>query len=196
MPSHARHPLLIVVNGPPAAGKTTLAEHLEHALRLPHFAKDRIKETLYELDDSDDWHAQLADRDFNRQLGAVSIRLMYEAAETVLTAGDSVIIEANLLPDLAGPALVAIEERTGCRLLQVFVTAETGTLIERFVTRQQSHERHLGHRLPDGIGDNLADRLPWPPLVIDDTLEVDTTDLDGLDYAPLLRQIRARLAAG
>ncbi len=196
MPSHPRRPLLIVVNGPPAAGKTALAEHLEHALRLPHFAKDRFKETLYELDEGEDWRAQLANREFNRRLGAVSIRLMFEAAETVLTAGESVIIEANLLPDLAGPDLAAIEERTGCRLLQVFVTAEAETLIERFVTRQQSDERHLGHRLQAVETDNLAGRLPWPPLAIDDTLEVDTTDLDGLDYAPLLRQIRARLAAG
>lgn len=194
MTSRSRRPLLIVVNGPPAAGKTTLAEHLEHALRLPHFSKDRFKERLYELEESERWHGLLSDRAFSARLGAASIAMMFEAAESVLAAGGSVIVEANLSPDLAGPVVAAIEERTGCRLLQVFVSAETTTLLERYAERQRSEERHFGHLLPGFDAGTLADQLPWPPLAIDDTIEVDTTDLGRLDYAPLLRQVRARLS--
>lgn len=194
MTSRSRRPLLIVVNGPPAAGKTTLAEHLEHALRLPHFSKDRFKERLYELEESERWHALLADRAFSARLGATSIGMMFEAAETVLVAGGSVIVEANLSRDLAGPVIAAIEERTGCRLLQVLVSAEATTLLERYVERQRSEERHFGHLLPGFDEGALANQLPWPALAIDDTIEVDTTDLERLDYAPLLRQVRARLS--
>jgi predicted kinase len=192
--SRSRQPLLIVVNGPPAAGKTTLAEHLERALRLPHFSKDRFKERLYEIEESERWHALLAEREFSARLGANSIAMMLEAAESVLASGGSVIVEANLRPELAGPELAAIEERTGCRLLQVLVTAETTTLLERYVERQRSEERHFGHLLPGFDESALADSLPWPTLDIDDTIEVDTTDLERLDYAPLLRQVRARLS--
>lgn len=197
-PRHAspRRPLLIVVNGPPAAGKTTLASHLEQALRLPRFSKDWFKEQLYEIDDGEQWLELLADRAFSALLGSTAIRMMFETAELILAAGGSVIIEANLRPDLAGPELAAIEQRSRCRLLQVLVTCERDTLIERFVSRQSSTERHFGHRLSDRgvrIGRQLNE--PYPRLVIDDTLEFDTTDLDGLDYAPLLRQVRARLAA-
>ena len=197
-PRHARppQPLLIVINGPPAAGKTTLASHLEPALQLPRFSKDSFKEQLFEIEDSERWHRLLADRPFSALLGAAAIRMMFEAAEIVVASGGSVIIEANLRPDLAGPELAAIEQRTRCRLLQVFVTCERDTLIERFVTRQSSTERHFGHRLSDrGVGVGRQLNEPYPRLVIDDTLEFDTTDLDGLDYAPLLRQVRARLAA-
>ena len=74
---------------------------------------------------------------------------MFETAEMIVAAAGSVIIEANLRSDLAGPELAAIEQRSRCRLLQVFVTCERDTLIDRFVTRQSSAERHFGHRLSD-----------------------------------------------
>lgn len=193
----AGRPLLIVVNGPPAAGKTTLARHLERALRLPLFTKDGFKEALYEIDDSEGWRERLADATFNAHLGAAAIRMMFDAATTVLAANTSTIVEANLVPHLAGPELAAIEERTRCRLLQVLVTAAPDVLIARYRERQRSEERHPGHRLVATADARVTAQLtlPWPPLAIDDTLEVDTTDLDALDYAPLLRQIRTRLAA-
>ena len=77
-------PLLIVVNGPPAAGKTTLASHLERALRLPRFSKDWFKEQLYEIEDSERWRRLLADRPFSALLGAAAIRMMFEAAKIVV----------------------------------------------------------------------------------------------------------------
>jgi predicted kinase len=192
-----QRPLLIVVNGAPAAGKTMLAAQLERSLGLPGFSKDGFKETLYEIDSSERWLELLADRAFNSLLGAAAIRLMFEAAETVLASGGSVLIEANLRPDLAGPALAAIEERTGCRLLQVFVDAESETLIERFVSRQRSEQRHFGHRMFDGEGVHVGTQLTesYPRLDITDTIGVDTTDLDALDYTPVVEAVRTQLAA-
>ncbi len=40
---------IVIVSGAPGAGKTTLAPPLAAALGLPLFAKDTIKETLYDL---------------------------------------------------------------------------------------------------------------------------------------------------
>ena len=41
-------PLVVVVTGPPAAGKTTVARELACRLRLPLIAKDTIKEALFD----------------------------------------------------------------------------------------------------------------------------------------------------
>jgi hypothetical protein len=121
---------------------------------------------------------------------------MFEPAETVLASGGSVLIEGNLQPDLAGPALAAIEARTGCRLMQVFVDAESETLVERLVSRQGSQHRHFGDRMFHGEGVHVGTQLtePYPRLDITDTIEVDTTDLDSLDYTPVVEAVRARLA--
>ncbi len=41
-------PLLVVVTGPPAAGKTTIAREIARRLHLPLIAKDTIKEALFD----------------------------------------------------------------------------------------------------------------------------------------------------
>lgn len=44
---------VVLITGPPASGKTTLARNLAERLNLPVLAKDRIKETLFDaLDDA------------------------------------------------------------------------------------------------------------------------------------------------
>jgi adenylate kinase family enzyme len=53
--------VLVVVTGPPAAGKTTIGRELSSQLRLPLISKDTIKEALFdELGFGDlEWSARL-----------------------------------------------------------------------------------------------------------------------------------------
>ena len=43
-----KRPLVVVVTGPPAAGKTTIAREVAARLRLPLITKDTIKEALFD----------------------------------------------------------------------------------------------------------------------------------------------------
>lgn len=42
-------PLFVIVSGPPASGKTTMAAPLAEQLRLPLIAKDTIKDALMNM---------------------------------------------------------------------------------------------------------------------------------------------------
>ena len=72
-------PLLVVVGGAPASGKTTLATQLSRDLRLPLLARDALKERLMDSLCS-------PNRARSRELGAASYALLYTMLDTLLDA--------------------------------------------------------------------------------------------------------------
>jgi predicted kinase len=86
-------PLLIIVNGRPATGKTSIAERLSTELGIPLFTKDAVKELLGEV-------VGAPDRGAAKALGEASIALIFQHAETVLATGSPAIIECPLIPEL------------------------------------------------------------------------------------------------
>jgi len=163
-------PLLVVVTGPPASGKTTVAERLSRDLRLPLAAKDSIKERLYE-------EIGTGDRAWSRRLGRATFAIMFHWAAEELRADCSAIVEANFTAD-AAPALEALPPH---RTLQLFCTAPRAVVIERYAART----RHHGH-LDDVVLDELRageHEVQWKLLELTGErieLEIATADLDAL----------------
>ena len=59
--------LLVIISGPPGAGKMVLGRRLAQALGFPFINKDDIKEILF---DTLGWH----DREWSKKLGHVAPR--------------------------------------------------------------------------------------------------------------------------
>ncbi len=179
MQFHSR--LLIVVNGRPCTGKTTLASMLSRDLGIPLFSKDAIKETLGDI-------LGARDRSSSRRFGAAAITLMYQQAEIVLTSGLPAMIESPLIPELAEREIEELRNRTGCRILQIFLRAEPSVILERFRSRPREgvffHEEEL-EELEAAVS---AELKPVP--VTGETLIVDTTDFCAVDYWQVVEQVR------
>ena len=151
--------MLVVVTGPPASGKTSLARALARELGLPWISKDAVKETLYDaLGSGDELEPKLED---------AARRLLLTVAEQQLASGLSSIVESNFDrdADLAPLERLWLERET--RVVQIHCGGEEEELLERFAERAASAERHPGHGdTPADVDEVRADleRGRWDPL--------------------------------
>jgi predicted kinase len=172
-------PLLIVVTGPPASGKTTIAEAIAADLALPLVAKDEIKEAL-------------ADALGEEPPSGAVFAILYRFVDLQLRVGGSVVAEANFDPDLATPILADLRRRHAFRLIQIFATGDADLLADRYRERARSGERHPVHA-DDEQADEVEARIragEWRPLELEGELvEFDTTAGD-VDVDALVARVR------
>jgi 2-phosphoglycerate kinase len=76
MPAGGTEPLVVLVGGPPASGKTTLAGRLASELGLPLIAKDGLKETLLDAVEGD------VDLRRSQTLGRAAFALVWHVLES------------------------------------------------------------------------------------------------------------------
>jgi predicted kinase len=173
--------LLVVVTGPPGAGKTTIAEQLRNRLSLPLLAKDTFKETLGE-------QLGVTARAASHRLGTAVFELLRVVVHELLRNGVSLIVEANFTPR-AG-LFTALPP---CRIAQVHVAASPATLRSRLLNR--SSDRHPVHYDRE-VASEIADRAAageWDPLRLSGVLvRIDTTHGFPADVASLLTDALAR----
>ena len=170
---------IILVTGPPASGKSTIAERLASDLGLPLIAKDAIKETLFDAFGT-------KDREWSTWLGRATYPLIYLFLEVQLAAGRPVIVDATFGPEVASGEFEKLKTRYAFSALQIYCFASNEVLYERYAAR--SAERHAGHvdsQILDEIKAQLEENR-WRPLELGgETIRVDTSnfssvDLDGL----------------
>ena len=194
----APRPLVLIVTGPPGAGKTTLARRLAASFALPVMCKDTIKETLFEALGAD-CRQSASDRAWSRRLGGASMELLYVYVGAQLAAGQSCVVEGNFDTRFATPAFRRLAARYSFLPIQVNCAADPAVLAARFRQRALSGERHPGHQdhlPPDPHLDAPTDG-PHPPSGRLDPLdigghviELDMSDFAQLDYDGLCSRIR------
>ena len=161
-------PLLVVVTGPPASGKTTVARPLATELGLPLLAKDAVKETLFDV-------LGAGDRPWSRRLGHATYAVLFLIAGELLGAGRPLVLEANFA---RGPAEEDFRALPPHRLLQVLCSAPDDIVLERWRGRALRGERHPGHvdleiehEVVAALRERRHDALDLPG----ERIEIDTT---------------------
>lgn len=166
-------PIVILVSGMPASGKSTLAAQLAAELGIPYFTKDDFKELLF---DTGGYTEASMDESTSERFGAQGIALLFHIAQRLIGAGVSVVLEANFRAELTAAEIGPIRARVSVR--QVFCHLPVPEIVDRFEARQEGDERHPVHAELDDV-DQLVldlDQKDYGPVPGLPTLIVDTSD--------------------
>jgi predicted kinase len=185
-----RKPVLVIVNGLPGTGKTTLAKRLSADTALSLFSRDSLYETLYDA-------LECGRNGSPPLLGEAAFTLFYHVTGSVLAAGQSVMIEQFFgRPALRAAELLRLKHQYDFEPFQILCKADGKVLLERFLARAASQEQHASHRYLEWLEHNKEQLLrgALAPLAIGGQLvEIDTTTPNSFDYNSLLQQVRAAL---
>ena len=178
---------LIVVTGPPCAGKTTLAAQLGRELSLPVIHRDVLKEILFDT-------LGVKDRAWSREVGGSSYDLLFSFLESLLSAGYPCIAESNFELGRAADRLKSLCETYGFTAVEVLCTAAPAILRGRYLARLESGERHAGHvdhLNLEAISERWANNQHGSLELGGQSLRVDTTDFGEPERDALLKELRS-----
>jgi predicted kinase len=166
---------IVIVTGPPASGKTTLAEQLAHDFSLPAITKDGIKEALAGAVES-------VDRASSELLGGAAWDVLWHVLEAQVAAGRPALVEGNIARESGKRELGRLAERYDLRVLQIHCVAPVEVLYGRYA--QRIGERSPVHADAERLA-TIRERLD-PALYLLDVpgtlVSVDTTSFGAVDY--------------
>ena len=157
-------PVVVVVQGPPAAGKTTVARELAALLHLPLIAKDTVKEALFEA-------LGTGDLAWSARLGAATYLVLGALVEESAGTGASLVLEGNFVH---GSELEAQLAALPTRIVQVHCSAPLEVLLERYASRAR-HPGHLDNERIDALREAVESRKHDPLELPGETIRIDTS---------------------
>jgi predicted kinase len=181
-----RKPILVVVSGPPGAGKTTLAHLLARRIGCPAICRDEIKEGMVHA--TGNFVAVPGD-----ELTLRTLPTFFQVLDLLLAAGVTTVAEAAFQDRVWRPHLEPLRELADIRVLHCQVTAETAST--RIHRRQSENPTRRAHADPHRINHQarVAGHDGFHRVQLDvPEIEVDTSN----DYRPTIDEIITFLDAG
>jgi len=176
---------IVVVSGAWCTGKTHMAKKLSEQLGWSFFSLDHYKEKRF-------------DRGEEGRLIEESYDDLFSSLAKALDNNESCIVESDFTDDKQVRRLTNLAAQAKAELTQVFLSAEPKVLVERFIQRLESGERHPGHGDEQYLekakrslesGDHSHEKkfspLDLPGLLI----KVNANNFDEIDYDSIANQI-------
>ena len=166
MANALREHRIVIVSGPPGAGKTTVARPLAQALGFSLLSKDDIKEALFTaLYDPEREAAD--DLDFSRRLSVAAMQTLLALAPHC----PDVVLEANFRPrsEQERGRLAALPGR----IVEVHCRLPLDEAVRRFAERAARERHHPAHALKAMSEERMAEYDG--PIGLGMVIEVDTS---------------------
>ncbi len=138
-----KRPTLVVVSGPPGAGKTTLAHRIARRIGCPAICRDEIKEGMVHA--AGDFVAAPSD-----ELTLRTLPTFFQVLELLLAAGVTTVAEAAFQDQLWRPRLHPLAELADIRIVHCHVPADVAwARIRRRQTENPVRRAHADTHLAD-----------------------------------------------
>ncbi|GAA3456246.1 AAA family ATPase [Dactylosporangium matsuzakiense] len=180
-----QQPTLVVVSGPPGAGKTTLAHRLARRIGCPAICRDEIKEGMVHA--AGEFVAGPSD-----PLTMRTLPVFFQVLELLLRAGVTTVAEAAFQDRVWRPHLQPLADLATIRVVHCRVTAETARARIRKRREDDPTRRAHGDSPRSDSEAHASTHNGFDRVRLDvPQLEVDTT----ADYRPTLDEIAAFVTA-
>ncbi|MEA4909875.1 MAG: ATP-binding protein [Chloroflexi bacterium] len=174
---------VLLVNGTPASGKTTIAESLVETLHIPLISLDRIKVALFDT-------LGIGDREYNRTLGRASMAIIWSLLLDT-PRQSTTIVEAWFKFPPFDPIIQSLAQAGVTRYAEVWCYATPDVLAQRYTDRVGL--RHPGHPGVEYVSELRQVALRAAPMSIGPVLSVDTTDPTQVDLPAIAHWVAETL---
>jgi predicted kinase len=181
-------PLLMVVTGSPASGKTTFAHILADKIHCPLLSRDELKEGLINT-------LNLAHTQLDKSVDLHVYDTFFETIDLLISKGISIIVEAAFQDKLWRPKLLNLLDKAEIKI--IICKTQFDLIKKRFTNRLSNNpdrekfhgaqSLHLSKEQFTSLTEN------YEPVNIDAaTLHVDTTENYNPDIEEVIKFIRTK----
>ena len=195
---------ILILQGGPATGKTTLGKKIAKEFQFPYFSKDNIKELIFDfiglpttpalLNDNTSQNTSYDENEgklSGMKMDEASVAILFQLIEAHIQVKKSCIIDGTF-DEIHSSTFKKLKSKYFFFPIQIYCYAELDVLSKRYKERAEKRERHPGHFDNLLLQSFLEDpsRYDLRPIDIEGAMfSINTTNHTSKDYDKLIDSI-------